>query len=240
MRVLAFDTATARTAVALRDLDGGDNVCLRSVVDLVLADDPPAGARPGHARLLLKLVHELLERAGSGWDEIDRVAVGIGPGTFTGLRIGIATAKALSVSAGLPLFGVSTLQALALPAHGRGHPTLAVVDARRREVFVAGWKACQDPLTDPPALAPQVLAPEHLPAAAAGLGAGARVVGEGALRFRDVFADGAAQLLADGSPLHRVSAREHCRIAALRAPAGVGGLVEPAYLRPADAEVARA
>lgn len=238
MRVLAFDTATARTAVALRDLEAGDNVCLRAVVDLASVDDPPPGTRPGHVRLLLELVHQLLERSGGGWDEVDRIAAGIGPGSFTGLRIGIATAKALSASSGVPLLGVSTLRALAVPAHGRGNATLAVIDARRGEAFVAGWTALQDPLTDVPTLAPQVLAPEQLAAAAAALGVACSVIGDGALRFRDVFVHGGAQIPSDESPLHRVSAREHCRIAALQPPAPSGS-IEPAYLRPADAEAPR-
>ncbi|MDE3134269.1 MAG: tRNA (adenosine(37)-N6)-threonylcarbamoyltransferase complex dimerization subunit type 1 TsaB, partial [Acidobacteriota bacterium] len=102
MRILAFDTATALTTVALL----GDGV------DLSAVDDPPVGARPGHAQRLLALIQELLERAGAGWEEVDRIAVGTGPGTFTGLRIGIATAEALAAATGTPVLGVSTLRSL--------------------------------------------------------------------------------------------------------------------------------
>lgn len=130
MRVLGLDTATAATTVALLGRDGRA---------LELRDDPPPGARPGHASQLLPLVHELLEQAGLGWSEIDRIAVGIGPGTFTGLRIGLATAQALAASTGTPLVGVSTLSALAAAAHATAPDTttLAVIDARRGEAFAA-------------------------------------------------------------------------------------------------------
>ena len=171
MRILAFDTATARTAVALRDIDTGANVCMRDELDLSAADDPSAGGRPGHAQRLLSLIDELLRRGDTSWAEIERIAVGVGPGTFTGLRIGIASAQALATATGLPLVGVSTLRALALAAHDRepAAATLAVIDARRGEAFVAGWAVRADPLRTEPALAPQVLTPEqlaHSPAAA--------------------------------------------------------------------------
>src|SRR5579863_655720 len=72
VRVLAFDTATALTAVALRDFDDAANVCLRTVADLTAVDAPPAGGRPGHAQRLLALIQELFEQAGAGWEEVDR------------------------------------------------------------------------------------------------------------------------------------------------------------------------
>ena len=246
MRVLAFDTATPRTAVALRDIDTGANVCMLAELDLAAADDPQPGARPGHAQRLLGLIHELLERGGADWDSVDRIAVGVGPGTFTGLRIGIASAEALSAASGRPLVGVSTLRSLALAAHDRepARATLAVIDARRGEAFLAGWSAGADPLTDAASLSPRVLAPQQLShvAAASGAsgagGAGPQAVGDGALKFRELLERAGVSVPADDSPLHRVSAREHCRIAALLPPAA-GARVEPEYLRVPDAEAAR-
>jgi tRNA threonylcarbamoyladenosine biosynthesis protein TsaB len=228
MRVLAFDTATALTAVALCDIPGP--------LELERVDDPPAGARPGHASRLLTLIGELLEEGDTGWAEIDRIAVGVGPGTFTGLRIGIATAQALAASARQPLVGISTLRSLALGAQDQEMARLAVIDARRGEVFAAGWAADQDPRTAGPALAPRVLAPEQLARLVAASGADTVAIGDGALKFADLLEAAGAILPAPDSPLHRVSARHHCQIAPLVSPSA-GNAVEPEYLRVADAEL---
>ena len=230
MRVLAFDTATALTAVALRDLDDAANVCLREIVDLTAVDDPPAGGRPGHAQKLLALIHRLLEQSGSGWDAVDRIAVGTGPGTFTGLRIGIATAHALSTATGTPLVGVSTLASLeraaAVPLDDQ-RPVLAVIDARRGEAFVAG-----------DGLDPTVLTPEALgDVAGQRAGNGVIAVGDGAVRFREVLERAGAHVPPDEAAVHRVSARQHCVLAATSVPSA-DGTVEPAYLRLPDAEIA--
>jgi tRNA threonylcarbamoyladenosine biosynthesis protein TsaB len=236
MRVLAFDTATALTAVALRDVGEEPNVCLLSTVDLAAVDDPPAGQRPGHAQRLLVLINDLLNQDG-GWDGVDRIAVGVGPGTFTGLRIGIATAHALARATALPLVGVSTLRSLALAVHDREPDIakLAVIDARRNEAFVAGWTPGADPLTTVPTLAPCVLRPEELEQVAVAVGVDTLVVGDGALKFRELFERAGARLPDSGSPLHRVSAREHARLAAVEPVQA--GLVEPEYLRLPDAEI---
>ena len=111
MNVVAFDTATRATTVAL---SGVGNVVYTA------RDDPKPGERPGHATRLLPLTAMVLERAGVGWDEVDRIAVGVGPGTFTGLRIGVASARALARARSIPLVGVSTLQSLALAGPGCG------------------------------------------------------------------------------------------------------------------------
>ena len=96
--------------------------------------------RPRHSELLLAEVEAAAEALG-GWDEVERIAVGVGPGSFTGLRIGIATARALAQARSLPLAGVGSLDALAAgiarsPA-GPGRHALAVLDARRGQAFAA-------------------------------------------------------------------------------------------------------
>jgi tRNA threonylcarbamoyladenosine biosynthesis protein TsaB len=238
MRVLAFDTATRLTAVALRDLETETNVCALETLDLAVVDDPPAGGRPGHAQKLLVLIHELFDRAGTNWGTVDRIAVGVGPGTFTGLRIGIATAQALASATGLPLVGVSTLGALALAAHDRepGAAKLAVIDARRGEAFAAGWGAGNGPLAAEPTSRPQVLTPAQLWRVASSSGASTLAVGDGATKFREILEDAGVSVPEDQSSLHRVSAREHCRLATLLAPCS-DGTIAPEYLRLADAEI---
>ncbi|MGH2948573.1 MAG: tRNA (adenosine(37)-N6)-threonylcarbamoyltransferase complex dimerization subunit type 1 TsaB, partial [Solirubrobacteraceae bacterium] len=98
--ILGLDTATAATAVAVWAQDGPA---------VERRDDPPLGQRPAHAARLLPLVEEALEAADTNWDAIERIAVGVGPGGFTGLRLGIATARALAQARDLPLAGVSSL-----------------------------------------------------------------------------------------------------------------------------------
>lgn len=217
MKVLAFDTATAATTVALAD---GETVLERR-------DDPPAGSRPRHTLRLMPLIAQLLEEAAWDWDQLDRIAVGVGPGTFTGLRIGIATARALAQARGLELVGVSTLESLSLNSDADN--VCAVLDARRGEVFAAAWKQRRRVLAaaafDPAALSEQ-LTPEML------------AIGDGAVAFRHVLERSGALIPDGGSDLHRVTAVNHCRLGLLAGPSGPDA-VRPEYLRLPDAELAR-
>src|SRR5260370_1944182 len=130
MIVLGFDTATSATAVGLR---------LGDASTLERRDDPGEGEHPGHATRLLPFAAELLARAGLEWDAVDRIAVGTGPGRFTGLRVGVATARGLAQSLPPELVAVSSLLALARGAAWAypDRPLLAVIDARRGEGFAA-------------------------------------------------------------------------------------------------------
>ena len=242
MRILAFDTATRATAVALCGL--GDVV-------YVARDDPPGGRRPGHATRLLPLSVSLLDRAGIGWDDLERIAVGVGPGTFTGLRIGIATARALAQARNIPLVGVSTLQSLALAGAWASRGTaaadalpsgldvvVAVLDARRSEVFAAGWRFEEAEEFDAALLAPRAIAPEGLAELTAPLGPRALAIGDGAVEFREVLERAGSFIPEDDSPLHRVTAVHHCRLAG-RLPGTAPEEVRPEYLRAPDAEIAR-
>jgi tRNA threonylcarbamoyladenosine biosynthesis protein TsaB len=240
MRILAFDTATRATAVALWDSEAPTRA-------REARDDPRPGERPRHAAFLLPSVVSVLEREAVSWDDLDRIAVGIGPGTFTGLRIGIATAKALSRSRGIPLVGVPTLESLALgavlSAQGRERQSavVAVIDARRREVFAAGWRLGSDPSAalalDHRFLDPRALAPADLAERLQTLGSSVLALGDGAVEFRAVLERSGASVPDDDSELHRVSAINHCRLAAgLRA--GAPDEIRPEYLRVPDAEIA--
>jgi tRNA threonylcarbamoyladenosine biosynthesis protein TsaB len=235
MRLLAFDTATPATTVAL---SGVSNVVYTE------RDDPRAGERPGHATRLLPLTAMVLDRAGIGWDGVDRIAVGVGPGTFTGLRIGMATARAVARARSIPLVGVSTLQSLALagPAASDilvGYDTvLAVLDARRGEVFAASWQMDEVEDFESALLLPRAFAPEMLAELVTPLGPTTLAIGDGALAFRQVLERSGALIPDDDSQLHRVTATNHCRLAE-SLQASVPGEVRPDYLRAPDAEMAR-
>ena len=219
MNLLAFDTATPATAVGL----------LTESLRRELRHDPAPGERPQHAAQVLELARRLLDEAGLDFGDLDRIAVGTGPGTFTGLRIGVATARALAQGTGAELVGVSTLRALAEGARGEGAgAVLAVLDARRGEAFVGGWRGA-DEVVPPAAVTPELLA------RIAGAGA-SLAVGDGAVRFRAVLEPTGATVPADGSPLHRVSALTLADLAAGATPSGRD--VVPEYLRLPDAEIA--
>jgi tRNA threonylcarbamoyladenosine biosynthesis protein TsaB len=243
MIVLAFDTATPATTVALSGLGN---------VVYTARDDPRPGERPGHATRLLPLTARVMERAGIGWDGIDRIAVGVGPGTFTGLRIGIATARALARARSIPLVGVSTLQSLALAgpraAVALGQDpggitagldvVLAVLDARRGEVFSASWRMDEVEDFESALLLPRAFAPEMLAELVMPLGATTLAIGDGALAFRQVLERSGAVIPDDDSQLHRVTATNHCRLSECL-QASVPDEVRPDYLRAPDAEMAR-
>ncbi len=231
MITLAFDTATRATAVALCGLGDGF---------LEARDDPEPGGRPGHATRLMPLAAGLLERGGIGWSEVERIAVGVGPGTFTGLRIGIATARALARARGIPLIGVSTLRSLALGAEevAEAGTVLAVIDARRGEAFVAGWRAGEVRGPQPALLRARVVAPEALAELVVELPLPILAIGDGALAFRAVLERSGASVPEDDAELHRVTAISHCMLArCLRGEAPEQ--VAPQYMRLPDAELAR-
>lgn len=265
MIVLGFDTATSSTVVGLRLADGRT---------LEARDDPTGEQRPGHATRLLPLAHELLADSSLGWSELERIAVGVGPGTFTGLRIGIATARGLAQSLGVPLVGVSSLRALAhgvgnrradelggadgakeaggadradgadgAPRTDEGVGVLAVIDARRGEVFVAAYHDDVE-LIAPRALPPAAIG-ELLERVAAGTGLERWIaVGDGALRYRHALELPGVAVPEDRSELHRIQARAICGLGSLplaRPPAlALAGdaQVLPDYRRRPDAELA--
>jgi tRNA threonylcarbamoyladenosine biosynthesis protein TsaB len=195
--VLAFDTATSVVTAALtRDCDVLDERVSRPVSVLEDAEVMLAGAglRPA---------------------DLDALAVGIGPGSFTGIRMALATARALSLALDIPAAGVSTLAALAAGAPG----ALPVIDAKRREVF-------SELDGSPVVVAPGDLAVD-----------GRLCVGDGAVRYRALLEERGAEIPPDGDERHVPRARFHAQLACEFGPAEA---IEPLYLRVPDAEKAAA
>lgn len=219
--VVGFDTATPRlTVAAARD---GEVLFERAV-------EPDPGGRPAHARELLGATEAAADAAG-GWDGVGTIAVGIGPGSFTGLRIGVATARGLAQGLGRELAPVGSLRALALGIGGDG-PLLPVIDARRGQVFAALYEHGDE------VWEPFVASPEELGERIAALGSNPLAGGDGSVRFRRQLESAGATVLGDDDEDHRISARHVCALAG-QAGSAQPDEVEPIYLRPPDAEVWR-
>jgi tRNA threonylcarbamoyladenosine biosynthesis protein TsaB len=213
-----MDTSTAATSVCVLRDDGE-----------AFAVDPGPGRLfepPGHSRELMPAVAEAMERAGLGWDGIDAVAVGVGPGTFTGLRIGVATARALAQAAGVPLHPVSSLAALAAGIDApQGVP---LIDARRGELFGGLYEDGRE------LVGPFVAFPDEVPARVAARARTALAAGDGSVRFRSVLEAEGVHVAPEGSEVHVVRALNVCRLAS-NVPGRPPDAVFPNYLREPDA-----
>ena len=194
MLVLAFDTATDVATSAL------------------VQDGELVGERASRAVRILEDVDSLLAEAALEREAIDGIVVGTGPGSYTGLRMGLVTARALAIALDAPVAGVSTLAALAAGVPG-AHP---LIDGRRSEVFALKEGS------------PVVVRAEDLAVAVSGV-----YVGDGAVRYRDLLEAGGARVPPDDDPAHTPWARHH---AALAESFGSPDGAEPIYLRPPDAE----
>lgn len=131
MIVLAIDTAASLCAACL--WDGGSGERGRVVLDL----------GKGHAEHLIGVIDAALDEAGLAYAQLDAIAVSVGPGSFTGVRVGVATARGLALALGVPAIGVPTLEALAADARGAhgARPVLAMLDGGRGQVFCAAYAA---------------------------------------------------------------------------------------------------
>ena len=194
MLILAFDTTTDVATSAL------------------VWDGEVLGELTSRPVSVLEDLDALLRRGGVRDSQIEGIAVGTGPGSFTSLRMGLATARTLAFALDVGLAGVSTLDALAAGAPG----ATPVIDARRREVFsLLGGQAV-------------VVAPAELP-----VESGRSYVGDGAVRYRDVIEAGGGVVPPDDSELHLPRARFHAQLAE---GFGLPELVEPMYLRVPDVD----
>ena len=145
--ILAIDTAFERCAAAVYDADG----------DVLLAAAEPEIGK-GHAEQLMAVIAGVLDAANVTYADLVRIGVTVGPGSFTGIRVGVAAARGLALALGVPAVGIDTLSALAAPAIGQDQAILAALDARRGEIYAA--------LYDPDGAvlaAPRALPPADLP-----------------------------------------------------------------------------
>jgi tRNA threonylcarbamoyl adenosine modification protein YeaZ len=166
--LLAFDTATPAVTIALHD--GERVVAERTTVDAMR-----------HGELLAPGIAALLEQAGLVRQDLTAVAVGVGPGPFTGLRVGLMTARTLGAVLAIPVYGVCTLDVLAaeaVDAHAVTGPFQVATDARRKEVYLASYDEHGTRLEGPEVVKPAEAATD------------APVVGRGAVLYPDAFPDG--------------------------------------------------
>jgi tRNA threonylcarbamoyladenosine biosynthesis protein TsaB len=196
MLILAFDTATDVATSAL------------------VSDGEVLGERTSTAVSVLEDLDALLRQAGARTAQVEGLAVGIGPGSFTGIRIGLATARGLALALGTPVAGVSTLAALAAGAPG----AVPVIDARRGEVFILEEET-------------RVLEPADFRPSP-----GTICVGSGAVRYRAVLEAAGAEVPSDRDERHLPRARFH---AALAREFGPADALVPLYLRVPDADRTR-
>jgi tRNA threonylcarbamoyladenosine biosynthesis protein TsaB len=207
MIVLGLDTCLSSCSVA-----ASDGVRVLAAAREVMAR--------GHQERLAPMTREVMAQAGLPFSDLERIAVTVGPGSFTGLRVGIAFAKGLALSLDLPAVGIGTLEALATEADGL---VFCAIDARRGQLYLQAFE-------DGRALmAPDALTAEAAAARLAELSQGRpfTLVGSGAVLLAD-FAPGARVIPAEGA-----DARKVARLAAGRAP----GPLKPLYLRAPDAKL---
>ena len=222
MKLLALSTSTPHGSVALLDAlpDAVRELASASYDDLA-----------GHAERLFSLIDQVLEEAGVARSALGAIACDVGPGSFTGVRVAVASAKGAAVALGLPVVGVTSLEALAARAFGDGRArpgdlVAAAVDAKKGELFVAVLESSLE-FVLPPCHVPRVSVEEVIAKAAGG-----RTL---------ILAGEPAAPLAGGPPPELPEAAWIGRVAAARLFASGGGGVDPAeleplYVRPPDAK----
>ncbi|MFH1148769.1 MAG: tRNA (adenosine(37)-N6)-threonylcarbamoyltransferase complex dimerization subunit type 1 TsaB [Pseudomonadota bacterium] len=224
LKILAIDTSGSAGSVALTQ----DETVLAEYSLL---------SRETHSRRLLQAVDYLLARAGISLKEIDCLAMTLGPGSFTGIRIGLATIKGLAQSLRKPAIGISTLDALSANFPFASRPVLPIIDARRKQVFTATYRP--DDKGRLKKVSPErVVSPDAL---AAAIKEEVILAGDGAALYRDLFQTelGENAVFAPG-PLSFIRASCVAYLALERYRAGkmddVASMT-PVYVRPSEAEL---
>ena len=217
--MLGFDTATAATAACVLREEGRHFE--------VVPTPGRLAERPGHARELMPAVAQVMAEAELGFPALDAIAVGVGPGAFTGLRIGVSTARALAHASGLELRPVSSLAALAEGIPGRHR--LPLIDARRGEVFAALYEDGEL------VWGPVAATPASVAERAARLSEPPVSAGDGSVRFRTVLEAAGIRVEPSESGAHVVRGLHVCRLAGAVAPQPPEAVL-PDYLRLPDAK----
>lgn len=224
MIILGIETATLAVGCALGGQEG------------VLASFHAAHGRY-HTEVLTPAIDSMCTYARIDLKEVSCVAVDVGPGLFTGLRVGVATAKAMAFALRVPMIGFSSLDLLAFPVRWSSRCIVPVIDGRRGEIFWAQYRQVSggvQRLTEP-----RVSTPEELVAELQASGKAALLVGDGALRYASAFADVAnAELGTVGNAYPTASALvELAQPRALKEEFVQPSELAPLYLRKSDAEV---
>lgn len=223
LTILALDSATAACSAAV--LSGGAIAARRFV--------PMA---TGHAQALVPLIETVMVESGVTFAALDHIAVTVGPGAFTGLRVGLAAAQGVALAAGKPIGGVTTLEAVARAVDARareGAVLLIAIESKRRELFVQSFAADLSPLDAPAAVLPEDLC-AHVP-----LG-GLAVAGDAAIRAAEALAACGRHASIMAGAIHPDAAHVAFAAAARLAAGEVLLAPRPLYLRAPDVTVARA
>jgi len=219
MNLLAVDTSTTSCSVALFSGD-------RLLAEVVYA------AGKTHSRHLMSMIHRILEECRCEPADVGGIAVTRGPGTFTGLRIGISTVKGLAEATGTPVVGVSSLAALAFPFALHDCPVVAMIDARRGEIYYTQYRGSTQPATRVSVGAPETVA--------AALPENAILVGSGALLYRRIFENRSPRIRFADTMQHVIRAASVGRLALERFRKQdvdpIDALI-PEYVRKSDAQI---
>jgi tRNA threonylcarbamoyladenosine biosynthesis protein TsaB len=231
MRILGIDTATSAASVAL--LENG----------AIIADEIHLQPKAGHAEIILTLVEVVFAKARASLADIDGIAVSIGPGSFTGLRIGLSTVKGLAYGGRVPVVGVSTLLANAARVSAFDGVICSMLDARKKEVYASFFRRTSDSLTR---LTEDALAPIHAiidQAQTLAAGGATLFIGEGVKVYGSVVVSTlgpqARFCNADGYPSLAAAVARIGKERLLHSEGDFLGSMVPVYLRLSEAEMKR-
>lgn len=219
-----------KTAMNVLSLDSATEACSAAVLcDGVLVAHRFETMRRGHAEMLMLLVQDVMQQAGLTFDKLDLIATTVGPGGFTGLRIGLASARGLALASSTPIVGVTTLEAVAKANPSTENPLLIALDSKRADLYMQLFDVNGDPLSEPGAMLPAEIG-RTLPAGTISVG------GNAADRVLEAFAERTPSLLRHEGPtlpdaaiVAQIGAERHTQKPSNESP-------RPLYLRPPDAQ----